>query len=73
MSWHVEVDPDSCAASGVCAGIAPHLFRLEGDTAEVVAADVEPDEAALDAADLCQTMAITVVEAENGGRIGPRP
>jgi ferredoxin len=71
MSWHLEVDGDTCIASGMCAALAPHLFRLEGDQSRPVADDVEPDEIALDAADSCPVMAITVTE--NGTVVGPRP
>jgi ferredoxin len=71
MTWQLRVDERSCMASGVCASLAPELFQLETDTARPVAPEVEPDEMALDAADSCPAMAITVTES--GTEIGPRP
>ncbi|WP_326614195.1 ferredoxin [Streptomyces scopuliridis] len=57
--------------SGMCAGMAPDHFTLEGDRARPLAGSVVPHEAVLDAADSCPAMAITVVD---GGReIAPRP
>lgn len=37
-SYSISVNPDLCAASGVCARMAPNLFKLDdcSDTAEVV-------------------------------------
>jgi len=71
MTWQLRVDERSCMASGVCASLAPELFELEADTARPVAPEVEPAEMALDVADSCPAMAITVTE--NGAEIGPRP
>ncbi|GAA2636970.1 ferredoxin [Streptomyces axinellae] len=66
MPWSVRVDPQLCLASGMCAGVAPEVFVLDGEHARVraEAADgvegVEPDERVLDAADICPALAITV-------------
>ncbi|OEJ97728.1 cytochrome [Streptomyces thermolilacinus SPC6] len=57
--------------SGMCAALAPELFRLEGTYAEPVRARIPQDERALDAADSCPALAITV---RDGTRtLGPRP
>jgi ferredoxin len=72
MTWKVAVDPHQCMASGMCAGIAPDLFALDGgEHSQPVKPDIEPDERALDAADVCPAMAITV--HDGGTEIGPRP
>ncbi len=57
--------------TGMCAALAPELFRLEETTAEPVATEIDPAEVALDAADQCPTQAILVTE--HGRDIGPRP
>ncbi|WP_425508633.1 ferredoxin [Streptomyces genisteinicus] len=71
MSWSTEVDRAMCMGSGVCAGIAPDLYRLgDEDRAEPVDGLIPPDERALDAADSCPAAAILV---RDGTRlIGPR-
>jgi ferredoxin len=71
MTWKLAVDQTACIGSGMCAALAPDLFRLDGEYAEPVHAEVSPDDLALDAADQCPTMAITVREGEV--EIGPRP
>ncbi len=71
MTWHLNVDKTVCIGSGMCAALAPELFRLDDDYAEPVAGEIEPAELALDAADQCPTLAITV--REEGREIGPRP
>ncbi|TDV52125.1 ferredoxin [Actinophytocola oryzae] len=71
MTYEIRVDPDFCGATGMCAALAPDLFRLDGTYATPVKPEIEPDELALDAADQCPTQAILVTE---GGReVGPRP
>ena len=68
--WQVNVDRSVCLGSGMCAALAPDLFELD-DFANPVHPTIEPDEVALDAADQCPALAITVLE--NGKEIGPRP
>jgi ferredoxin len=68
--WQVNVDRSACLGSGMCAALAPDLFELD-DFAKPVKADIDPDEVALDAADQCPALAITVLE--DGKEIGPRP
>jgi ferredoxin len=71
MTWHVDIDRSACMGTGMCAALAPELFRLDDMTADPVAADIAPTELALDAADQCPAQAIFV--RENGREIGPRP
>lgn len=71
MTWKLDVDQTVCIGSGMCAALAPELFRLDDPYALPVNAEVEPTELALDAADQCPTLAITV--REDGTEIGPRP
>ncbi|CAL9317437.1 MULTISPECIES: ferredoxin [unclassified Streptomyces] len=71
VDWTVEVDPGLCMGSGMCAALAPDLFRLEGAYAEPVRGRIGEDERALDAADSCPALAITV--RDGTGTVGPRP
>ncbi|WP_030411069.1 ferredoxin [Streptomyces sp. NRRL S-1448] len=71
MTWEIEIDPQLCMASGSCAAIAPDLFALDGTHARPLRDRIEEDERALDAADVCPAMAITVRAA--GKILGPRP
>ena len=64
--WRVEVGP-ACIGSGSCVGLSPGLFGLGRDRrSHPVRAEIEPDEAALDAAFACPVEAITVVDLETG-------
>ncbi|MEU9984242.1 ferredoxin [Streptomyces sp. NPDC050856] len=71
MTWTTEIDPRQCMGSGMCAALAPDLFRLDGAHAEPVRAEIAEDGRALDAADSCPALAIVV---RDGPRtVGPRP
>lgn len=72
MTWRVEVDRGVCIGSGICAGTAPDVFRLEGERSRPVQEEIEPQEAALDAADSCPALAITL-RTESDEIVGPRP
>ncbi|MEW1655113.1 ferredoxin [Streptomyces sp. NPDC093707] len=72
VAWTVEIDPGLCIASGSCPAIAPELFVLEGAHARAVHEEIAEDERALNAADVCPAMAITVRDG-SGEVIGPRP
>ncbi|WP_181795847.1 ferredoxin [Streptomyces sp. WELS2] len=72
VSWTTGVDRTLCMGSGMCAGIAPELYRLDDEgRAEPLAADIPEDERALDAADSCPATAISVRAGQR--LIGPRP
>lgn len=71
MAWEVDIAPHRCMASGSCAAIAPDLFALDGAHARPLDQRIEEDERALDAADVCPAMAITVRDGEDV--VGPRP
>lgn len=71
-AWSLAVDRDQCMGSGMCAALAPELFRLDaGGRAEPVLREVPGDDRALDAADSCPALAITV--RDGTGTLGPRP
>nr|WP_249813404.1 ferredoxin [Streptomyces barringtoniae] len=56
----------------MCAAAAPDLFTLDGEHARPVNERIpEDDDRALEAADICPMLAITVRDAE-GREIGPR-
>lgn len=51
----------------MCAGLSPDLFALgEDGRSHPVRAEIEPDNAALDAAIACPMEAITIVDLETG-------
>ena len=71
-SWRLAVDPDRCIASGICAGIAPKHFVVDGAVAVPLAVSAEPDDAVIDAAEFCPVEAITVHDAD-GDLVAPEP
>ena len=66
MTLIPTIDSYACALHGDCADIAPEVFALDGDVAEVVGAG--PDDTILAAARACPSTAITVTDPETGGR-----
>jgi ferredoxin len=60
----VRINKEDCIACGVCADIAPEVFTMGDDAAEVVNEDVPPEheEAVREAAESCPTEAIVVEE-----------
>lgn len=68
VDWTVQVDRDRCVGSGMCVGVAPHLFTLEDGhsrpTTGVVSA-VDAD-VAMAAVECCPMEAITVVDSTSG-------
>ncbi len=61
---NVRINKEACIACGVCADIAPEVFTMGEDAAEVVLEDVPPEheEAVRDAAESCPTEAIVFSE-----------
>jgi ferredoxin len=68
MSYVPTIDPDTCSAHGDCVDIAPGVFALE-ETA-IVTGD-GPDDLILEAAEMCPSLAITVVDSETGEALFP--
>ncbi len=56
----VRIIKDECIACGVCADIAPEVFTMGEEAAEVVNEDVPPEHE--EAAESCPTEAIVVEE-----------
>ncbi|RST16481.1 ferredoxin [Streptomyces sp. WAC05374] len=71
VSWTTEVDQRLCMASGMCAALAPELYRLDGAHAEPVRKEIDEDDLALDVADSCPALAIVVRDGSEV--LGPRP
>ena len=69
MTLVPTVDPAACAAHGDCVEIAPTVFALDGDVAEVIGGG--DDAAILAAAEACPSVAIVVTDAETGERVYP--
>ena len=69
MTLVPTVDPYACALHGDCADVAPEIFGLDGDIAEVIGSG--PDATILAAARACPSTAITVVDPATGERVYP--
>ena len=69
MTLIPTVDPYACALHGDCADVAPDVFHLDGDVAEVVGSG--PDETILSAARACPSTAISVVDQATGRHVYP--
>jgi ferredoxin len=70
--WSVRVDPALCTGSGVCAGVAPHLFALDtGNIARAAAAELDAQDTLLSAAECCPMQAITLEDARTGEVVHP--
>lgn len=65
--WRITVN-DTCIGSGSCVGIAPERFQLDEATgrSHPLAAEIEPDDAVLDAVASCPMEAISVVDLATG-------
>jgi NTE family protein len=64
----LRVDRERCIGCGVCAGLFPRLFRMEGGKATATAAPDEWSPARDGAVRICPTSAITASPVEDGGR-----
>ena len=69
MTLLPTIDETACAAHGDCVEIAPTVFSLEGDVAEVIG--TAPDEVILAAAEGCPSVAIIVTDSTSGEQIYP--
>jgi ferredoxin len=69
----IKVEKDLCIGAATCAAIAPHTFELDKDAKAVVlqSADLDTDEAIIDAARGCPVAAI-LIENEKGEKIFPK-
>ena len=68
MSYIPTIDANACAAHGDCVDVAPEVFALE-DTAVVIGDG--PDDLIVQAAEICPSIAITVVDSETGAQVYP--
>ena len=68
MSYIPTIDANACAAHGDCVDVAPQVFALE-ETAVVIGAG--PDDLIIEAAEMCPSIAITVVDSETGAQMYP--
>lgn len=59
MAYTARIDEGACAAHGDCEAIAPEIFRLD-DVAVIIGSG--PDELMLEAARVCPSVAITIVD-----------
>ena len=70
--WLLEVDHRVCAGSGMCVGLAPAAFELaSARQASPKVAEVDPDDAVLEAAENCPVEAITITDAVTGAAVFP--
>jgi ferredoxin len=63
------VDTYACALHGDCADVAPAIFNVDGDVAEVIGSG--PDDTILAAARACPSTAISVVDQATGQQVYP--
>lgn len=58
------VDQEGCIACGLCEHTAPEVFRLDGGAAEVICAQIAPEdeEVAQEARDNCPVSVISLEE-----------
>jgi ferredoxin len=57
MTYRITVDRNLCSGFGSCVQLAPHLFRLEGESASALVAETD-DPRALEAQASCPMGAI---------------
>jgi ferredoxin len=69
MTLLPTVDIDACALHGDCADVAPEIFNVDGDVAEVIGTG--PDDTILAAARACPSTAISVVDQATGRQVYP--
>ncbi len=69
MNCRARVDENSCSGHGDCVDVAPSIFRLDDDIAEVVAGG--PVELLIEAAEACPAAAISVVDGDTGEQLFP--
>jgi ferredoxin len=69
MSLLPTVDSYACALHGDCADVAPDVFNIDGDVAEVIGTG--SDETILAAARACPSTAISVVDQATGRQVYP--
>ncbi|KRV46596.1 ferredoxin [Wenjunlia vitaminophila] len=70
--WKVEVDHSICIGSGLCAGSSPEWFQLgASNKAEPRHAEVDAEEAVLNAAETCPVEAIALRRADSGELVFP--
>lgn len=68
----IVVDRSRCIAAANCIGMAPHVFRLDGQRKAIVQDARGADDATLiEAAESCPTEAITLFDEQTGERIFP--
>ena len=70
--WLLEVDHGACVSSGMCVGLAPAAFELtSARQSSPKAAEIDADDAVLDAAENCPAEAITITDAVTGAAVFP--
>lgn len=67
MAYTARIDEGACAAHGDCEAIAPEIFRLD-DVAVIIGTG--PDALMLEAARVCPSVAITIVD-DTGRQVYP--
>ena len=69
MTLVPTLDEIGCAAHGDCVEVAPQVFALNGDVAEVIGTG--PDDIILAAAEACPSVAISVTDSATGDQVYP--
>ncbi len=68
MRYLPQIDESACAGHGDCVEVAPTVFALN-DVAHVIGEG--PDDLILQAAEICPSVAITVIDEDTGEQVYP--
>jgi len=69
MTCRALIDPNSCSGHGDCVDVAPSVFKLDDDIAEVIGDG--PIELLMEAAEACPAAAVQVIDNDSGEQIYP--
>lgn len=64
--WRIEIDPEVCMGTGICAGVAPHRFRVVDGHSMPSTEEFPPDDAVWDAVESCPMEALRVRDTASG-------
>jgi ferredoxin len=70
MTAIARIDERACAAHGDCLDVAPQAFALSDDDVAMVVGAAPPD-TLVRAAEVCPSVAITVIDDDSGEQLYP--
>ncbi|THA24101.1 ferredoxin [Streptomyces sp. RKND-216] len=69
--WRVQADHGACMGTGICAGIAPHRFRVIDGRSVPTPEESPPDQEVWDAVESCPMEALRILDAASGEILSP--